>query len=106
MYQENLSATLLENNGRLSSGNQTKHIHVRYLLIKDIIVMGDMKVKYFPTGKFWPTTLPHHCKGLVSINSEMSIKEYRRTPQIKTWAGIDPRIYLYPSHRSLFIEVM
>ena len=41
---------LLENNVSLLSGNWKKHILVRYLLIKDKIVMGDMKVKYFLTG--------------------------------------------------------
>ena len=49
MYQDNLSAMLFENNGRLSSVNQKKHIRVRYFLIKDRIVIGDLKVKYCPT---------------------------------------------------------
>ena len=42
MYQDNLSAMLLDNNGRLSSGNRTKHIRVRFFLIKDRIAMGDL----------------------------------------------------------------
>ena len=29
MYQDNLRAMLLENIGRLSSGNQTKHTYIR-----------------------------------------------------------------------------
>ena len=29
MYQNNLSAIILENNGRRSRGNWTKHIHIR-----------------------------------------------------------------------------
>ena len=51
MYQEKLSAMLLKNNGRLSSGNRTKHTCIRYFLIKDIIAMGVLRVKYFPTGE-------------------------------------------------------
>ena len=51
MYQDNLIAMLLENNGRLSSVNWMKHIRVRYFLIKGRIAMGDLKVKYFPTGE-------------------------------------------------------
>ena len=51
MYQENLSATLLDNNGRLSIADWKIHICVRYFLIKDQIAMGDLKVKYFPIGK-------------------------------------------------------
>ena len=50
MYQENQSTILLDNNDRLSSGNWTKNIRVRYFLIKDRIAMGDMKVKYYPMG--------------------------------------------------------
>ena len=36
-HQDNKSATSLENNGRLSSGNRTKHINVRCHFIKDAI---------------------------------------------------------------------
>ena len=42
IYQDNLSSILLENNGRLSSVNRKKHIPVIYLLIKDIISMGNL----------------------------------------------------------------
>ena len=50
LYQDNLSAMLLENIGILSSRNRTKHICTRYFLIKDIIAMGVLKVKYWPMG--------------------------------------------------------
>ena len=52
MYQDSMSAMLLKNNGILSSGNREKQICVRYFLIKNKIVMGYLKVKYFPTGMF------------------------------------------------------
>ena len=51
MYQEKLSAMLLDNNFRLSRDNQTKYICVRYLLIKYRIAMGEPKIKYCPMGK-------------------------------------------------------
>ena len=51
VYQEGLSSIILQNNGILSSGNRTKHIHIIHFLIKDRIVMGDIKVKYFLTGE-------------------------------------------------------
>ena len=50
MYKDNISAILLNNNGIIPSGNQTKHIRIRYFLIKDRIAMGDLKVEYCPTG--------------------------------------------------------
>ena len=42
MYQDKLKATILKNNGRLSSGNWTKHI---------CEAMENLEVKYCPTGK-------------------------------------------------------
>ena len=50
IYQDNLRYILLDNNIKLSSGNRMKHIHVRYFMIKDRIVMGYLMVKYLPTG--------------------------------------------------------
>jgi len=35
LYQDNMSAILLETNGRASSSKRTKHIKVKYFLIKD-----------------------------------------------------------------------
>ena len=43
-YQDNMSAILLETNGRASSSKQTKHIKVKYFLIKD-------KVNHCPTDQ-------------------------------------------------------
>jgi hypothetical protein len=38
LYQDNMSAILLETNGRVSSSKRTKHIKVKYYLIKDKVV--------------------------------------------------------------------
>jgi hypothetical protein len=40
LNQDNLSAILLEKNGRASSSKRTKHTNVRYFFIKDRIVSG------------------------------------------------------------------
>ena len=40
MYQDNLSTIIFENNERLSSVNQTKHIRIIYFMIKYTIDMG------------------------------------------------------------------
>jgi hypothetical protein len=50
LYQDNLSAMHLENNGKQSSSKRTKHIRVRYFFIKDMIGNGDISVKHCPTG--------------------------------------------------------
>jgi hypothetical protein len=48
LNQDNLSAILLEKNGRASSSKRTKHINVRYFFIKDRIVSGEITVKHCP----------------------------------------------------------
>jgi hypothetical protein len=50
LYQDNLSAMLLEKNGKQSSSKKTKHIRVRYFFIKDRIGNGNISVKHCPTG--------------------------------------------------------
>ena len=49
MYQDNLSATLLETNSKKSSTKRTKHIRVRYFFIKDRLSSGDIKMKHCTT---------------------------------------------------------
>ena len=51
--QDNKSATLLENDGRLSSSNRTKHINVRCCFIKDVIKCGEVNVEHLSTDKMW-----------------------------------------------------
>jgi hypothetical protein len=46
LNQDNLSAILLEKNGKASSGKRTKHINVRYFFIKDRIGSGEITVKH------------------------------------------------------------
>jgi hypothetical protein len=48
LNQDNLSAMILENNGKESSSKRTKHIRVRYFFIKDIITSGDITLKHCP----------------------------------------------------------
>ena len=50
LYQDNQSAMLLEQNGRLSSTKRTKHMNIRYFHIKDRIQNGELRVEYCPTG--------------------------------------------------------
>jgi hypothetical protein len=50
LYQDNLSAMLLEKNGKKSSSKRTKHIWVRYFFIKDRIGNGKISLKHCPTG--------------------------------------------------------
>ena len=47
MFQDNLSAMLIDRNSMASSSKRTKHTRVRYYLIKDFISTGEI----FPPGK-------------------------------------------------------
>jgi hypothetical protein len=48
LNQDDLSAILLEKNGRALSSKRTKHINVRYFFIKDRIASGKITVKHCP----------------------------------------------------------
>ena len=53
LYQDNLSAILLEKNGRMSSTKRTKHIDVRYYYVKDRVEAGDLRIEHCPTKEMW-----------------------------------------------------
>jgi hypothetical protein len=48
LNQDNLSAMILEKNGKESSSIRTTHIRVRYFFIKDRITSGDITLKHCP----------------------------------------------------------
>jgi hypothetical protein len=50
IYQDNMSAMLLEKNGRGSSGKRTRHINIRYFFIRDRIQSGEVQVVHCPTS--------------------------------------------------------
>ena len=51
VYQDNMSAILLEENGRKSAGERTRALNVRYFVIMDHVNKGDVKIKHCPTDK-------------------------------------------------------
>jgi hypothetical protein len=50
IYQDNMSAMLLEKNGKKSSGKRTRHINIRYFFVTDRIAAHEVHVEYCPTG--------------------------------------------------------
>ena len=48
-HQDNMSAILLKANGRASSSKRTKHIKVKYILIKDKVDWEEITIKHCPT---------------------------------------------------------
>jgi hypothetical protein len=57
LYQDNMSAILLETNGQVSSSKRTKHIKVKYYFTKDKVGQGEITVKHCPTDQMWTDTL-------------------------------------------------
>jgi hypothetical protein len=53
LYQDNMSAILLETNGRASSSKRTKHIKVKYILIKDKVDREEITIEHCPTEQMW-----------------------------------------------------
>ena len=49
IHQDNMSSILLENNGKRSSGKQTRHMNIRYFFISDCVKQGLANIKYCPT---------------------------------------------------------
>jgi hypothetical protein len=53
LYQDNMSAILLEKNGKASSSKQTKHIKVKYFYIKETVDNGEIEIEHCPTDQMW-----------------------------------------------------
>jgi hypothetical protein len=51
IYQDNQSAMLLENNGRGSSSQRTRHINIRYFFVTDRIKANEVSVEYCLTAE-------------------------------------------------------
>ena len=51
LYQDNMSAMLLENSRKKSITKNTKHANVRYYFIKDRVETGDVVIEHCPTEK-------------------------------------------------------
>jgi hypothetical protein len=49
LYQDNQSTMKLEQNGKASSGNRTRHINIRYFFITNCIARKEVEIKYCPT---------------------------------------------------------
>lgn len=41
----------METNGKMSSGDKTRHIHIRYFFIADFIKREKISIKYCPTDQ-------------------------------------------------------
>ncbi|MEL6660658.1 MAG: reverse transcriptase domain-containing protein, partial [Bacteroidota bacterium] len=49
VYQDNESAMRLEQNGRASAGQKSRHIHIRHFFVTDRVKAGDVQIVHCPT---------------------------------------------------------
>ena len=49
IYQDNMSAILLEKNGRKSAGKRSRALNIRYFFVTDQVEKGNVVVDYCPT---------------------------------------------------------
>ena len=59
----NMSALLLEKNGRVSSSKRIKHMKAKYFLIKDYCKAGEFDVGFCPTNGMWADILTKPLQG-------------------------------------------
>ena len=50
VHQDNKSTILLAENGKASSGCCTRHINIRYFLVKDRVASGEVRIEHCPTN--------------------------------------------------------
>ncbi len=92
LYQENMSAILLETNGKVSSTKRTKHIKVKYFYIKENVDSSKILLKHCPTGQMW-----------MDINT----KPKQGTIHLKFWGyvmGI-PADYKYKDYAGVILSI-
>jgi len=58
--RDNQSTMKLEKNGKRSSGLKTRHIDIRYFVIKDSIITEGIHIIYGPTEKMLADFLQNH----------------------------------------------
>ena len=49
LFQDNMSAILLENNGKRSAGKRSRALNVRYFFLTDQVEKGNLSIEYCPT---------------------------------------------------------
>ena len=97
VYQDNMSAMLLEKNGRGSSGKKTRHINLRYFFAKDRIDAKEISVEYCPTEDMWGDFFTKPLQGGTFKRMRQQIMNI--DPQSK-YAYVDHRSVLEQDHDS------
>ena len=63
IHQDNVSAQMLETNGKFSSSRKTKHIKSKFFFIKDKVNSEEVKIVDCPAGVMWSNVLTKPLQG-------------------------------------------
>ena len=63
IYQDNVSAQMLETNRKFSSSRKTKHIKAKFFFIKDKVDSEEVNIVDCPAGVMWTDVLTKPLKG-------------------------------------------
>ena len=63
LFQDNMSAILLETNGKRSAGKRSRAINIRYFFLTDQVEKGNLIIQYCPTDLMWADYMTKPLQG-------------------------------------------
>ena len=75
MHQDNVSAPMLDTNGKLYSSRKNKHIKAKLLFIKDKVDSEEVKIVDCPSGVMWEDVLTKPLQGTEFRKNEVPVDE-------------------------------
>ena len=63
IHQDNISAQMLETNGKFSSSRKTKHIKAKFFFIKDKVDIQEVKIVDCTAGVIWSDVITKPLQG-------------------------------------------
>jgi hypothetical protein len=90
IYQDNMSAMLLERNGMRSSGKNTRHINIRYYFITDYIKRGEVRVEHCPTEEMVADFFTKPLQGGLFKKFRSAIMNIKEGQQLRAQECVGP----------------
>jgi hypothetical protein len=87
LFQDNMSAIKLEQNGRQSSSKRTRHLNIRHFFIKDRVQSGELNIKHCGTDDMIADYFTKPLQGSKFIQFRdliLGIKDIDSTSQIRS----------------------
>jgi len=106
VYQDSKSASLLEENGKGSSSEGTRHMDIRYLFITDRITTGKISLVYCPTSEMIADfyTKPLQGKLFTKYRDFILNDNHKQGVSLSTKQRQDPRSMLSKQARMVLIK--